>query len=142
VAVGDLAAVDPLASARTWLLSHPAVLWPVEPRNEAPYPRCVLTDPPGGSDRGLRWLLAPELTLHMLGDIDGTPGKAELRRMMYVTLEALFELPNFPPAPGAPVVTSVESSGAVGWSPEPTGQPRYIASVRMYMHPGLAVVEP
>jgi hypothetical protein len=142
VATADLAAADPLAAARTWLLSHPAITWPIESRNQAPYPCVVLTDPPSGSMRGARWLIAPELTLHALGDPDGSTGKAELRRILVVTLSALIELPDYPTAPGAPVVTNVESSGSVGWSPEPTGQPRYVTSVRMYMHPPQAVITP
>jgi hypothetical protein len=138
---GNLAAADGLAAARVWLLSHPAVTAAlggpdrVGPRNVPPYPRLLLTDGPGGSDRNLRWLIAPLITVAALGDLDGTPGKAELRRILYVALTALAELPDFPTAPGAPVVTQVESAAGVGWSPEPTGQPRYIASVRVFIHP-------
>lgn len=141
MATADLAAADPLAAARTWLLSHPAVTAAlggpdrVGRRNEPPYPRIVLTDTPGGADRDLRWLVAPELAVHALGDVDGTPGPAALRRILYITLVALTELPDHAPAPGAPVVTSVVSTSAVGWTPEPTGQPKYSAAVRLYMHP-------
>jgi hypothetical protein len=142
MATADLAAADGLAAARTWLLSHPDVTAAlggpgrVGSRNEPPYPRVILSDTPGGSDRGLRWLLAPEVTVAVIGDLDGSPGKAELRRILYVVLGALLELPDVPQdAPGVPVVTSVDSSAGGGWSPEPTGQPRYISAVRISIHP-------
>jgi len=141
MSAADLAAADGLAAARAWLLSHPGVTAAlggpdrVGPRNEPPFPRVRLTDSPG-TDRDLRWLLATDMTVHVLGDYDGTPGKAELRRILYTVLGALTELPSADQSgAGVPIVTSVISTAGGGWSPEPSGQPRYVASVRVYIHP-------
>jgi hypothetical protein len=107
-------------------------------RNEPPYPHVRLLDPPG-SDRGLQHGLAPLLQIEVLGDLDGSHSKPLLRRILYVILGALAELPDIPAQPGQSVVSYVESSGGGGYVPEPTGQPRYIATVRMHMHPGVPV---
>lgn len=103
--------------------------------NEPPYPRVTVTDTPGGDDRGLRWLIAPELQIEALGDLDGRHGKASLRRIVYTALGVLVEVPEQPTRPGEPVVTAVVSTGAAGWTPLATGQGRYLATVRMYLHP-------
>lgn len=105
----------------------------IGPANEPPYPCIVLTDPPG-SDLGLRHLVAPLLQVEALGDPDGSPGKPALRRLLYTVLEELKALPDQRFGPGETVVTEVESSAGGGWSPLPTGQPRYLATVRLYMH--------
>lgn len=138
--MGHLTEVDPVATARTWLLSRQAVTDAlggpdrVGPVNEPPYPCVRLTDPPG-SDRSLRHLIAPLLQVEVYGDMDGSPGKPVLRRILYTVLEELAALPDQPTAPGESVVTAVISTGGGGWTPEPTGQPRYIATVQMFMHP-------
>lgn len=136
-----LTEVDPVAVARAWLTREgsrtSAALaggGDVGPYNEPPYPCVRLTDPPG-NDRTLTHLIAPMLQIEVLGDLDGTPGKPELRRILYTVLEELVELPEQPSAAGEPVVTAVTSTGGGGWSPEPTGQPRYIATVQIHMHP-------
>ncbi len=140
MAATDLAGADPVAVALAWLRQHPDVQQvlgngQVGGVNQPPYPRLTVLDPPG-DDRSLRWLIAPTLTLEALGDLDGRHGKDVLRRLLYTALGALVELPEHPTPPGQPVVTAVTSAGGGGWSPLPTGQGRYLATVRMHMHPG------
>ena len=145
--MGDLADADPVAIARAHLLADPVVTEVlggedrVGSHNEPPYPCVRLLDPPG-DDRFLTHLIAPLLQVEVLGDPDGSPGKAALRRVLYTVLQSLVRLPEVPALPGEPVVTSVVSTGGGGWSPEPTGQPRYLATVRLYMHPATEPAAP
>lgn len=138
--MGHLTEADPVAVARAWLLGRQAVTEAlggadrIGPYNEPPYPCVRLTDPPG-NDRTLTHLIAPLLQIEVLGDRDGTPGKTTLRRILYTVLEELADLPNHETGPGQPVVTAVTSTGGGGWAPEPTGQPRYLSTVQMHMHP-------
>lgn len=133
---GTLPAADPLPSVLDWLATHPSLTWiaGVGGLNEPPYPRVRIVDT-GGDDRQLRWLLAVQLRVEALGDLDGAPGKQRLRQVCYLALAALAELPDQPTAAGAPVITAVESTAGGGWAPLPTGQPRYLAGVRVYTHP-------
>ena len=101
----------------------------------------VRADPPG-DDRTLVHLIAPVVQIEVYGDPDGSPGKPALRRILYTVLQSLARLPETPTVAGEPVVTAVVSTGGGGWSPEPTGQPRYLATVRMYMHPGIEPATP
>lgn len=137
----DIVRADPLPRVLTWLGSHAAVLAAlggsgrVGARNEPPYPRLVVTDPPGGDDRQLLWLMVTAVQVEAVGDLDGTPGKAALNGLLYTALGALVELPDQATPPDGPVITAVRSSVAGGWSPLPTGQPRYVATVLVYSHP-------
>jgi hypothetical protein len=139
VTVDDLARADPMPRVLSWLSGHPVLAdalggtGRVGAFNEPPYPRLRITDP-GGDDRDLRWLISTEVLIEAYGDLDGSPGKAALRRILYLALGALAELPE---QPGSPVITAVRSSRAGGWVPEPNGQPRYLGSVRVFSHPGL-----
>lgn len=139
--MGDLSTVDPIAVARTWLNSRTAVTDAlggpdrIGPYNEPPYPRVRLTDPPG-NDRDLTHLVAPLLQVEVYGDPDGSIGKPELRRILYIVLQELRAIREQEFGPGETVVTDVVSTGGGGYSPEPTGQPRYLATVALYMHPG------
>lgn len=132
--------VDPVAVCRTWLLADIAVTdllggpEQVGTENEPPYPCIVLTDPPG-DDRTLRHLIAPLVQVEVMGDIDGRHGKPELRAILYRALARLAALPDQAYGPTDAVVTNVESSGGGGWVPLPTGQPRYLSTIRLYMHP-------
>lgn len=144
----DLVDADPVGTVIAFLNANSAVLEALGGSgrigllNKPPYPCLGVVDTPGGSDRNLRWLIAPEITLNLWGDLDGSPGKAELRRIMYVVLQELRDLPERPTEPGHPVVTSVESTGAVGWAPEPTGQGKYTARIQIYMHPPVSEATP
>jgi hypothetical protein len=141
VAVDFLARADPIPRVISWLGTHSAVSAElggsgrVGAYNEPPYPRLRVIDVAGGDDRQLLWLLTTGVQLEAYGDLSGAPGKAALRRALYVALGALMELPDQAAPEGGPVVTAIRSSTAGSWSPEPSGQPRYVASVRVYSHP-------
>lgn len=146
-ASADLAATDPVPLVTWWLGQHPGVAAAlgaaghIAMKNEAPWPCLVVTDAGGGSDGDLTRLISPSVQLEAYGDLDGGPGKAALRRLLYSVLGALRELADQPwpytGAPdGCPVVTWVKSSRAGGWSPLPSGQPRYIAAVQVFCHAG------
>lgn len=135
-----LADADPVPAVISFLSSHPSVVGAlggprVSGHNRPPYPCIRVLDPPGGDDRSIRWLIARYVQVEALGDLDGSPGKAALARILYTALEALADLPYAPPQPGWPVITAVESASAVAWAPEPSGQPRYVAGVVVSAHP-------
>ena len=144
--MGDLADTDVVALARRYLAAHPGVTEAlggegrVASLNEPPYPRIRLNDPPG-DDRLMQHLIAPLLQIDLLGDPGLTGQKPSLRRAMYTVLQALRELPEkqalgqWERIAGEPVVTAVTSTGGGGYVPEPTGQPKYVATVRLYVHP-------
>ena len=144
--MGDLADTDVLALARRFLVAHTGVTEAlggegrVASLNEPPYPRIRLSDPPG-LDRNLKHLIAPILQIEVLGDPGLTGQKPALRRILYKALQALEGLPEaqatgqWERIAGEPVCTFVESTGGGGYVPEPTGQPRYLATVRLYVHP-------
>lgn len=111
-------------------------------KNKPPYPRLGIADTPGGSDLDFRWLSAPELTLKLWGDLDGSPGKAQLRRILFTIVQVIRDIPDQPSVPGQPVITAVRSNGAFGWLPEPTGQPKYEGRIQLFMHPPIAIPEP
>lgn len=140
----DLTAADPAAIGIAHLLADPAVTVAlggpgrVGSRNSPPFPRLRVLDVPGGDDRALRWLISAPLQVEAYGDQDGLPGKAALRRILYVALQSLERLPRVPVGPYDPVVTAVQSRGGGGWSPEPSGQPRYVATVLLTLHPPVA----
>lgn len=144
----DLVDADPAAVVIAYLSSHPAVTEAlggpgrISAKNEPPYPHLGVTDTPGGSDLSMQWLIAPEVTLKLWGDLDGSPGKAALRRIFYTILQAVRDLPDQPTAPGQPVITAIGNTGAGGWLPEPTGQPQYTGRRQIFMHPPQSVPEP
>lgn len=139
---------DAVPLVRWWLGQHPAVtaafgssLVNISRWNEPPWPDLVVTDTSAGSDGDLIWLSNPEIQLEAYGDLDGTPGKAALRTLLMTAVGALRELADAPypygagMPDGAPVVTWVQSSVPGGWSPLASGQPRYLAAVRLTVHP-------
>lgn len=140
MAVDDLARADPLPRVISWLGAHPALAAElggagrVGMFNEPPYPRLRVLDVPGGSDRHLTWLICKALQVEAYGDLSGAPGKAALHRALYVALGALMELPEQVVPAGQPVITAVRTQSAGAWSPEPSGQPRYVASLLVYAH--------
>lgn len=111
-------------------------------RNTAPYPRLIVADPPGGSNRGLRWLMAPAVQMEAIGDLNGRPGLAALRRILFVALQEVAAIPDTPVGPGEPVVTAVTADGSGGKVPLPNGQPRYLSTVILSIHPPVPVSEP
>jgi hypothetical protein len=100
-----------------------------------PYPCLRVTNPPSGSDGALLWVVQPVIQIEALGDPDGTPGNAVLRRALYTAMTSLARLPEQPYTPGTPVVTYVAAVGAGGSSPLPGNRPRYVGQLRLTMHP-------
>lgn len=141
MALLDIARADPMPRVIAWLNAHPAVTQAlggagrVSARNAPPYPCLRVTDPPGGDDRDLLWLMSKLVQVEAYGDLDGSTGKATLHSALYTALGALMELPDQATPAGGPVITAVRSAAAGGWSPLPTGQPRYVASVQVFSHP-------
>lgn len=139
--MADITGADPIPRVIAWLDAHPAVTAAlggsgrISALNVPPYPCLMITDPPGGDDRQMLWLMATAVQLEAVGDLDGTPGKAALRLALYAALGALVELPEQVTPPEGPVITAVRSAAAGGWSPLPTGQPRYVATVQVFAHP-------
>lgn len=144
--MGRLADTNVVALSRRFLLSLPEVTAAlggegrVGSTNEPPYPRVRLNDPPG-DDRGLTHLIAPLLQVEVLGDPGLSGQKPILRDALYDVLQALARLPEmqalgeFAREDREPVITAVTSTGGGGYVPEPTGQPRYLATVRLHCHP-------
>lgn len=138
----DLSAADPIVAALTWLRQHPAMLAEfgdasrISGTNEAPYPRSLVQPSAGGDDRDMVWLMEPEISMVTIGDLDGTPGQAELRRLHYVALGVLAQIVGAPAAPDLPVVTRVTPSSSARFEPEPlTFQPAWRSTLLLVIHP-------
>jgi hypothetical protein len=142
-----VAAADGLAEARRWLLAHPAVERAlggpnrVGPYNEPPYPRVRLTQTPGGSLRGARWIIQPQVQIEVLGDRDGTLSPAALTTILLTVMGALAALPEQEAEPGRTVVTAIEPDGGFGPAPLATGQPRAVATATMTVHPPQPILD-
>lgn len=142
--VPSLADTDPGPVALRHLRADPGVLGRLsgDPErirgdNVPPYPRIRLL-PTTGDDLDMRWLLAPALQVEAIGDLDGSPGPAALRGILYAALESLRRLPDLPTPAGEPVVTEVRTFGG-GWVPLPNSQPRWVATAQFYLHPNARV---
>jgi hypothetical protein len=142
--VATLADTDPVTVALRYLRAAPEVLAlldgdpdRIRGDNRPPYPRVRLLPAPG-DDLDMTWLLAPAVQVEAIGDLDGSPGPAALRRLLYTCLAALRDLPNHPTPAGEPVVTEVRAYGTV-WSPLPNTQPRWLATCSFWLHPSRRV---
>lgn len=102
--------------------------------NEPPYPCVVVSDPPGG-DAGLgRHLISTTLLFEVLGSRDETIGRSAVKAVAFATIDLLRTLHEQPYDPDWPVITNVTFS-TPGWSPLPTGQPRYTFRATVHSHP-------
>ncbi|MER6109383.1 hypothetical protein [Streptomyces hirsutus] len=102
---------------------------------EAPWPHLAISHGPGGDLRTLQWATEPEVTLEVLGDPGGWPGKAELRRILVRCATAAQGIVEAPHVPGRPVVNGVKPSGLLVWSPLVDGQPRWLMNLAVTLHP-------
>lgn len=102
---------------------------------QPPYPMLVIGSTTAGDDGDLLWRVTAEILFEAWGDPDGRPGKAALRKVLYAALQIARELPDLDYGPGQDVITSVSSSAGGGFSPDPTGQPRWVAAIRVSAHP-------
>lgn len=94
--------------------------------NEPPYTHLQVVESSGGDDGRLVWSTTGEVQILAWGEPGGRPGKAELRRQLYVALVWLARMPDRPHVAGRPVVSDVRLVGSARWQPHPaTGQPGY-----------------
>jgi hypothetical protein len=137
----NLADADPVSVVLAWLQQHQQVAdalggpGRVSGIAEAPWPHLRVTHGPGGDLRTLTWATSPEVTLEVYGDPGGWPGQAELRRILLVCAGAVQELVEAPHEPGRPVVSGVQPSGVLAWSPLVDGQPRWLLGLLVTLHP-------
>ncbi len=142
--VWDLADADPVGAVTGWLAGHPdlGVLQAAEATgagrwvgvtNAPPFPRLRITDT-GADLRALRGPSDVTLSVEVLGDLDGRPGKAALRRFAVACVEALDEVTERPDVGGC--VFSRMTVGGPYWSPLPPGnQPRYVFTATLRYRP-------
>jgi hypothetical protein len=138
-----LTEVDPAALGISYLSGHPDVVAAlaayggtagrVAGVNRPPFPRITVSDPPSGFGR-LVWLVSPALQIEVIGDLDGTPGKAALYKLAMTAVGALVQWPEQTFGPDDAVITQVVAQ-MPGWMPLPTGQPRYVSTATVWMHP-------
>ncbi|MGW0033086.1 hypothetical protein ACWDXD_25125 [Streptomyces sp. NPDC003314] len=137
----NLADADPVSAILAWLQTHPEVAdalggpGRVSGIEEAPWPHLRVDHGPGGDLGDLTWRIQPEVTLELLGDPGGWPGKAELRRILLRCTKAAQELVEAPHVPGQPVISGIKPSGLLIWSPLVTGQPRWLLTLSITLHP-------
>ncbi|MEU4231183.1 hypothetical protein AB0F17_43400 [Nonomuraea sp. NPDC026600] len=136
--VEDLADADPLPVVLSWLTTHPAVLAELGPDRVGaysipPYPRLRVTDVPGGIENYDTAVVEVRIQIEALGEMDGS--KAELRRLLYLALGALKELPRADPPPAGPVIGSVRPAQGGGFLPEADKRPRYVARATVRCRP-------
>lgn len=142
--MASLADADPVATALAWLQAHSAVLAAfggvthISGLNEPPYPHLRVAASPGGEDGDLVWVVSPEVLVETYGDLDGSPGWAALRRLHYVALLAAKELPGRTHTTATTVVTDVRPASSAQPLPLPLGQPRWVSTLRLTMHPAVA----
>ncbi|MFJ6380137.1 hypothetical protein ACIQI7_09070 [Kitasatospora sp. NPDC092039] len=139
--MSDLASLDAEELAVAWLSGHAELTkvlggpGRVGARNAPPYPRIRITQVPGGSAPGWRWIATVHLQVEALGDLDRSTPRPVLRRAFATAVKALHELAEQGAMSGRPVVTAVRALSAGGWLPEPTGQARYVGVVALTAHP-------
>jgi hypothetical protein len=101
--------------------------------DQPPYPRLRATATPAGSNGTVRWLVTTEIRVEAIGDLDGRPGSAALRELLFTALAAAADMPTRH-RPGFAVVTDVQSFGT-GQAPLPGAQPRWISTLSVTAHP-------
>lgn len=142
--MATLADTDAIAIVLGWLTGHAGVLAAfggathVSGLNEPPYPHLRVAGSPGGSDGDLTWVVSPEVLVETCGDPDGSPGSAALRRLHYVALLAAKELPGRAHTSATPVVCDVAPTSSAQSLPLPLGQPRWVSTLRVTLHPAIA----
>ncbi|MET8696965.1 hypothetical protein ABZV65_30995 [Streptomyces bauhiniae] len=102
---------------------------------EAPWPHLMLDHGPGGDLGAMRWVTSPEVILDLRGHPGGWPGKAELRRILVRLVKAAQAIVEAPHVPGRPVVNKVAPSGLLVWAPLIDGQPRWLITLGVTLHP-------
>lgn len=136
-----LADADPVSVILAWLQQSPAAAdalggpGRVSGIPEAPWPHLLVGHGPGGDLRDLNWVISPEVTLEVYGDPGGWPGKAELRRILLRCAAAAQARVEAPHVPGEPVISGIRPSGVLVWAPLVDGQPRWLMTLSVTLHP-------
>jgi hypothetical protein len=134
VVMGHLRTDTDVVTALTGSPSGSAVAQ-VSARNQPPYPHLRVLDVSGGDLRTGRWLFTQSIQVEILGDPDGSGGKAALGRLARIVVGALAIMPEAAHVTGKAVVSGIDFAGGLGWAPEPAGQPRYVLTVNVTGHP-------
>jgi hypothetical protein len=138
---GDLTDADAVAIARAYLAADPRIVgaFPGTPtdRQEAPYP-CLRLVPGAASVDGLAWLSTQDVAVEVYDWVDNRTGDAELRRLTTLACVALRDLPELPYTATDPVVSQVDIASMPTRLPVTGGHNRWVATVRVYVHPPAA----
>lgn len=101
-----------------------------------PYPRLLFATVDGGDDANMRWVYTTPVQITAIGDLDGRPGSAALRGLLYTAVAAVAALPATEVTdPTLPVWTRFRAPGNASWRPLPGGQPRWQHTVYLTGHP-------
>lgn len=140
--MADQSDADPVAAALGWLRAHDVAVdvfggpEHVSGLTEAPWPHLSVSNGTNGDLRGGVWSGEHEVELEVVGSPDGAPGKAALWRAAMKTIRALVDMPEQAyQSVTDPVVSFVRPTGVAIWAPMSNGQPRYITSVMVTIHP-------
>lgn len=140
----EQADADPVGAVTGWLAGHPdlVVEWRAIATGDGrfvgkvdapPYPRLVIGDT-DADQFGMRGLSEVRLTIAVLGDVDGRPGVAALRRFAMQVAEVLDEITTVPAVAGC-VFSRVQIAGP-SWSPIPPNErPRYLLTPTLRSRP-------
>lgn len=146
----DLSSADPLSACLHALTVNPAITgmlaaWPPPPGNETaprvlgearpPWPMLQVVAGTAGGTGLLRWTVTGEVLVSAWGPPDRSVGSAALRRLLYMALGVLAELPELPTPAGAPVVADVRLSVPAQPIEEADGQLRWLAGLMVVAHP-------
>lgn len=137
---------DAVAEVLTWLRGHPVTLDllgtpdpSVSGILEAPWPHLIVGEGTNGDLRNMVWEQEQEVTLELVSDPTGAPGKAALRKQVLQLAQAALELPNQPRTATDVVVSSVRVVPTPPvYSKLSTGQLSYRVSLMVVVHPPLS----
>jgi hypothetical protein len=104
--------------------------------NEPPYPHLRVAPSAGGDDGVLDTRLIGEVNIEMWGDLDGSPGSEQLRRLLYQAVEHVLRMAREIEEPGQPVVIHAHTVGTARWQPDQaTKQPCWAHTVTLHLRP-------
>lgn len=139
---------DPVAVVLAWLQNHPEAErllggpGHVSGVEEAPWPRLIVDGGVGGDLRTFTWDAEHEVTLTLVGDPTGAPGKAAMWSIALRILRLVADLPDQQEVDEySPVVSKVRPSGVAVYQPRQNGQPAYNFGVFVTLRPPLLLPE-
>uniref|UniRef100_UPI003F4960C5 hypothetical protein n=1 Tax=Streptosporangium sp. CA-235898 TaxID=3240073 RepID=UPI003F4960C5 len=139
-----LADADPVPVVLAWWAAHSALTAElggpgrVGAYSEEPYPRLRAHEVPGGSASGsngeMLYLVTTCLQVEALGASADSPGVGQLKRINFVALGALAQLP-YQPYVSGPIITGVRFvPGSGGPMPDIDGRSRWVSKVMISSH--------